>query len=371
MAQHPGPRPTTSRRSQLKNRIRDFLERRTERSYFWSDVLLHARWVWTRINMVHSDYDFAQSLFRRRGETWSTKPPITFNDKLWLLKLGKRDPLLTECSDKHAVRDYVRRCGFPEILKTEHACFDTHEDIDFAKLPSPSYLKCNHGSGLNWVYRHGATAKELRHRRRQFAFLMKQNTYTLSREWNYKDIRPAVIAEEYLEMPSGGHIPELQFFCFHGEPKFLMYNLGLADDQGRHTKALRWVFDMDFNLLKVRTSMESGPDVPPKPAGFDEMATIAKTLSAPFEHVRVDLFDLEGRILFNELTFYSGGGFVKLEPAEWQAEVASWLDVDSYSIADDAKRGGLRRMMESFGVLRPPSSKMFDGVVENGVTGRD
>lgn len=328
--------------------IREYIEALASRFELLGALWLRARWTKAKLLTVYSDFNYAQRLFAKRGEAWQVDAPVTYNDKLWYLKLSNRDPLLVECSDKHAVRAYVERCGLAHILKREYAAFATAEEVDLDTLPSPSYLKCSHGSGLNWVYRAESTPSERRMHMRQFRYILRQNPYVLSREWNYKHITPSLICEEYLETRSGTEIPELQFFCFHGKTRMIMYNLGLADSTGAHQTATRWVFTPDFRLVDIRTSMPTSPDVPRQPAEFAEMMRCAEILAAPFPHVRVDLFNVDGRIYFNELTFYSGGGFVKLEPSEWQSTFGSWLDVDLYSIADDARRGGVRRALESF-----------------------
>lgn len=324
-------------------RVREFLDERSRSSALAEWLLLRLRWRLARFRGRTSDVDYAKQSFAHAGQRLDLNNPSTFNEKLWFLKLSNRDPLLTECSDKHRVRDYVARVGLAHILKDEYGAYAASSAIDFSTLPSPAYLKCNHGSGLNWVYRKNVSRKELRRRMRSFDFILKQNPYWLSREWNYKNIEPRIVAEEVLTTEDGSDVPELQFFCFHGEVKFIMYNLGLADSEGRHTRAARWVFDPEFNLVDVTTSMEPGENVPERPENFDSMLDYAARLAKPFPHVRVDLFNVGGRIVFNELTFYSGGGFVKLEPHDWQYRVGSWIDVSGMAIAPDAYERLVRR----------------------------
>lgn len=329
--------------------VREHIDALAERFGVLGAAWLRIRWTKAKLLSGYSDVSYAQRLFARRGDTWNADPPVSYNDKLWYLKLSNRDPLLVECSDKHAVRGYVERCGLGHILKREYAYSATVEGLDVDSLPSPSYIKCSHGSGLNWVYRAEASSHEKNRRLRQFRYLLRQDPYFLSREWNYKEILPTLVCEEYLETSSGAQIPELQFFCFHGEVKFIMYNLGLADSTGAHQMATRWVFTPDYEIMNVQTSMPTSPDVPEKPPAFEEMLRYAEVLAAPFPHVRVDLFNVDGRIYFNELTFYSGGGFVKIEPEGWQQVLGSWLNVDAYSIADDAFHGGVSRVVRSLG----------------------
>lgn len=318
--------------------LKDKLRKLKKKNFLFEKCWLILQWVKTKHNAKkYSDYEYACKLWRKSiGKESNFSNPTTFNEKLWYLKLSNRDDLLTVCSDKHKVREYIEKCGYPEILKKEYATFKSADEIDFSKLPSPCYLKCNHASGMNLVY-NAKDKVNTSHIKWKFNFLLKQNPYYLSREWNYKNIPPLIVCEEVLQMPDGvSDIPEVQFFCFKGEPKFIMYNLGLADSKGFHKKAVRWVFDTEWNIIDVKTSMPSGEHIPNKPENYEKMLEIAKKLSEPFPHVRVDLFNINGKIVFNELTFYSGGGFVKLEPEEYQNEFGGYIDVSDYKIAADA-----------------------------------
>ncbi len=318
-----------------KEKVRDILVKFSPQNTFVEKLLMIARWNNIQLYKKMSDVDYARYLWKRKGKTLNLVDPKTFDEKIWYLKLSNRDPQLTLCSDKHGVREYVTRCGLSDILKHEYTTFANATEIDFSKLPSPCYLKCNHASGMNWVFRREKEFHK-KHIIWKFNYYLKQNTYLYSREWNYKNIEPKIVCEELLSMPDGSSIPELQFFCFNGVPKLVMYNLGLADSDGYHKKALRWVFDSDYQLIHMKTSMET-TDIPPvKPKNYDRMIEIAKVLSKPFPHVRVDLFNIDGQIFFNEMTFYSGGGFVKMEPQVWQDRLGDWLDISGFSIAEDA-----------------------------------
>lgn len=321
------------------------------RKYVHKNNIFEKLWLilqWNKTNYYawkYSDYEYARKLwYNHSGEWWDFTNPQTFNQKLWYLKLSNRDPLMTLCSDKHGAREYIEQCGFEDILKKEYACFSSADEINFEELPSPCYIKCNHASGMNLIYDREKDL-DIKHIKWKFNYLLKKNPYYLSREWNYKDIEPKIVCEEVLKMPDGvSDIPEVQFFCFNGEIKFIMYNLGLADEKGAHKTATRWVFDPKWNLIDVKTSMPTDEDrIPEKPKGYERMLEIAKKLSEPFPHVRVDLFNIEGRIIFNELTFYSGGGFVKLEPEKWQYEFGEYIDCSKYVIAEDAYKKHRRK----------------------------
>lgn len=310
----------------------------TKTNFAFEKIWIVLQWKKTKFNAKkYSDYEYAKKLWKNHtGKEIDFSNPKTFNEKLWFLKLSNRDPLLTLCSDKHKVREYVTKCGFADILKNEYHCFNNADEIDFNNLPSPCYLKCNHASGMNLVF---DTNKKnnISHIKWKFNYLLSQNPYYLSREWNYKNIEPKIVCEEVLSMPDGvSDIPEVQFFCFNGKPEFIMYNLGLADENGFHKKATRWVLDTDWNIIDIKTSMPTSNIIPHIPENFERMMEIATKLSEPFPHVRVDLFNINGKIIFNELTFYSGGGFVKLDPESWQIKFGDLIDCSKYKISKDA-----------------------------------
>lgn len=319
--------------------LKEHLRKCTKTSNWYEKLWLVLQWKKTKYYAKkYSDFEYAQKLWKKRKkQATNFSDPKTFDEKMWYLKLCNRDPLLTLCSDKHRAREYVKECGYEHILKKEYACFDNANDIDFSKLPSPCYLKCNHASGMNLIYYKNKPINE-KHIKWKFNFLLSQQPYYLSREWNYKNIEPKIVCEEVLEMPDGmSDIPELQFFCFNGEVKFIIYNLGLADKDGAHKSPTRWALWPDWTLVPTSKNWNYNDSVPQKPENLDKMFECATKLSEKFPLVRVDLFNINGKIYFNELTFYSGGGFT-LSKTKAIQDLGQFIDITSYKIAEDALR---------------------------------
>lgn len=317
--------------------IRDKLRSFTKSSALYEKIWLYLQWKKTKyFALKYSDFEYAKILWKKRKkQDTDFSAPQTLDEIMWFLKLSNREPLLTICSDKHRAREYVKECGYEDILKKEYACFDNADEIDFSKLPSPCYMKCNHASGMNFIYYKDKPINE-KHLRWKFNFLLSQQPYYLSREWNYKNIEPKIVCEEVLEMPDGmSDIPELQFFCFNGEVKFIIYNLGLADKDGMHKDPIRWALWSDWTLVKEATKLNHTTDVPEKPKNYDYMFECATKMSSKFPLVRVDLFNIDGKIYFNEFTFYSGGGFT-LSKTDVIQKLGEYIDVSNYKIADDA-----------------------------------
>lgn len=279
--------------------------------------------------LVISDEKFAKrSYYRKTGRTLDLESPKTFDEKIWYLKLHNRDPLLTICSDKYRVREYVEQCGLGHILNEQYGVYDDASDIDFSQFQQPVFLKCNHTSGDNIIY---DPQKDFDRDDfiKRFNFILKQNSYTKSREWNYKNIPPKIIAERVLRDKNGKLPLDYKFMCFGGEVKMLFLNIGLATETGKHANdAYCNIYDRDFNLLPITDERENytGNDIV-KPDNWEQMIEYAQILSKPFSHCRVDFYNVDGKIYFGEITFYHGGGCNDIQPLEWALRLGSWIDI--------------------------------------------
>ena len=304
--------------------------------YYW----LKSEWAKRRESMNISDIDFAQMHYKKAtGKELNLINPVTYDDKLWYLKLSNRDPLLTKCSDKYLAREYVKECGLGHILNELYGVYDNADKIDFDKLPSPCFLKCNHASGYNAIYDRSKPF-DRRDFRRRFNFALTQNYYMVTREWNYKDIKPLIICERVLEDPgSGVGIVDFRFFCFGGVAKLINVCIGTSGEDGTHSKdGTKNTYDIDFNMLNLTIKKEKHfpPELVPKPSNLDIMRNYAEILSKPFPHCRVDLYNIDGKIYFGEMTFNSGGACTDIHPQEWSVKMGNWIDLKGYTILPEA-----------------------------------
>lgn len=251
--------------------------------------------------------------------------PLSFNDKIQWYKLYYRDPLMTKCADKVKVHEYIKECGLEHILTKQYGVYKTPDDINFDDLPDECFIKCNHNSAGNYHWNR-ISRPDISFVRKKFKRMLSINQYSLSREWAYRDIEPRIICEKYLQSKSANSFVDYNFFCFGGEPKIVMYNLGLCADNGDHADGRRAVLDTGFNLLDMTTSVEPlKQEEVHRPNNFDEMLEYARILSKPFPHVRVDFFHVDNEIHFGELTFYSGSGFGSFYPEKWQQKMGEWF----------------------------------------------
>lgn len=275
-----------------------------------------------------SDEFMIKMLYRiTLGEKLDLNNPIKFNEKLQWYKLFYRNDLMTRCSDKYLVREYVKQKGLANILTPLYEVYDKAEDINFNELPEECFIKCTHNSNGNILWKK-ENLKDVEKIKKKLNGMLSNNAFYSSREWAYKNIQPRIICEELLKTNKSEGLIDYNFFCFNGHPKLVMYNVGLSDGNGEHTVGQRAVFDENFNPLDIKTSMNPlDTKTIEKPHNFEEMLIYAKQLSEPFPFVRVDFFYVDGVIRFGELTFYSAGGYGKYEPQEWQYKLGEWMDL--------------------------------------------
>ncbi len=264
-----------------------------------------------------------QLLFRlKMGHKLDLKNPKTYNEKIQWIKLYDKNPLMTKCCDKYAVRQYIEDRGYGHILNgLLWQGFDP-EQIPFDTLPDRFVVKVTHGSTFNII----CTDKSKLDRAdviKKCKKWLKAKFLPCYGEWFYGIEKPRVIVEEYLEGDNGLPLFDYKFFCFNGVPK-LVYIDTWKD--GEHTIN---AYDEDCNLFKgVRLGYPNDDETHvEKPDSWEEMKRIAADLSKDFLHVRVDFYYTHGKIYFGELTFTKGAGFGKIEPFSFDEKMGSWLEL--------------------------------------------
>lgn len=198
--------------------------------------------------------------------------------------------------------------------------WERYENIDFSKLPSSFVLKCNHDSGSVRIIEDKTQInhKELK---KYFNKRLKCNPYYVGREYPYRHIKPMILAEQNMNLDNPNGINDYKFFCFNGEPQF-MY---IATE--RNSACKFDFFDMDFNRLDITNiHPHSNKDID-KPICFDEMKNIAKILAQGIPFVRIDLYEINGKIYFGEYTFFHGGGFWPFKPEKWELKYGDMISL--------------------------------------------
>ena len=246
--------------------------------------------------------------------------PTTFNEKLQWLKLYycPKDPLVISCSDKWAVREYIEKKGYGMYLNELYFTWNDAYEIEWEKLPKQFVLKCNHGCGYNIVC-DDKSKLSVEYAIKKINRWMGEDFGKFNAEPHYDKISKKIICEKYL----GGDIIDYKFFCFNGKPQF-MY---IAQGFGKGNNERITFFDMNGNKAPYRRKDYNIMDDAVLPVRFEEMSTLSKELSADFPFVRVDLFEVNGKIYFSELTFTPCGGLMEIEPLQYDSLWGSYIDI--------------------------------------------
>ncbi len=313
------------------NMIKSTLKKYLSRNKFGDDI-----WYWLHIINVNSkriipDKKFFEISYKKshskRKINWDN--PVTFDEKQLWLKLYYRNPLCIQCSDKYLAREYVKKCGYGEILNELYAVYDSVDDIKWDSLPSRYYMKTNHMSGCN-VRCNDTMTFDRKDAIKRLKRGMHHDYSIDSREWNYKKIKRKIIVEKIIE--GSKHLPliDFRFLCYGGECKFLFVDIGTANDEGKHLEdARRNVYDRNMNILDVKVSRDTFPEyLVKKPENYEEMVTCAEKLSGNFPFCRVDLYNVEGKIIFGEITFFHSGGISSIYPLEWEEILGNDISID-------------------------------------------
>ena len=244
------------------------------------------------------------------------------DEKLQWLKLYDRNPLYTKLVDKAEVKPWVaERIGWEHVVPTL-GVWDSFDDIDFGALPERFVLKCTHDSGGLAICRDLSTF-DMAAARRKIERSLANNYFWSGREWPYKDVRPRIIAEEYLD-PAGEQVglTDYKVMCFGGQARCEFTCTGRADGN-LHVD----FFDTEWNHMPF-TRHYPNADVPPEaPERLKDMVAMAERLSEGMPFVRVDFYEVAGQYYFGEMTFYPGSGMEEFDPERWDEELGSWIEL--------------------------------------------
>ncbi len=268
-----------------------------------------------------------------RSINW--EDPKTYNEKLNVVKLYGNTKLKTMATDKIAVREYIKEKIGEEYLIPLLGIYDNFDDIPFDKLPNKFVIKCNHDCGSVFICndKKKLPIKKLRTKYNNF-FLKRNFAYANSGyQMQYRDIKPKIMIEKNM----GDNLKDYKFLCFHGNPYYCWVDIN------RFQKHKRNIYDMNWKLQKgYRCKYENYEGNIKRPDKFEEMKKICRLLSKDFDHVRVDLYSIKGKIYFGELTFTSACGLGNFIPDAWDYELGKlWGNLK------DNKRNELRKGVKS------------------------
>lgn len=251
--------------------------------------------------------------FVKTGRFLNLKKPIRYTEKIQWYKLNYRNQNMVNCSDKYLVREYVKSKKLDSLLNDLYGVYQNVDDIDFKSLPNEFIIKATHGSGTNIIVKDKTSLDILKVKKTLNEWLKLKFNY--GREWAYYDIKPKIIIEKLLSRDHNNDLPDYKFFCFNGKVEYLYTMIDYVDD---HSAGKCSFFTKEFKQLPYKRSEYKAIDVTlDKPKNFEDMIKFAEILSKDFPHVRVDFYNIDGKIIFGELTFYNASGYTKFDPDEF------------------------------------------------------
>lgn len=293
-------------------------------------------------------------LFKKKfGRKINWENPTTFNEKLQWLKVYDRNPIYTTMVDKYEAKKYVADIIGEEYIIPTIGVWDSFDEIDFDALPDQFVLKCTHDSGGLAIVRDKAKFNKEK-ARKQFKLALSRNPYSVTREWPYKNVKPRIIAEQYIEdkktlsgetltvdeseaiscdtLQKKHGLLDYKFLCFDGKVRLLFLDIGVIGGSQEHAEEYyRNVYDQNGQMMSFKETREHYPAPVALPDNLQDMILIAQTLSKKIPCLRVDLYRLEtGEIKVGELTFFYGSGMSNhFSPESWDKTIGDWITLPS------------------------------------------
>ena len=248
--------------------------------------------------------------------------PKTFNEKIQWLKLNYRKEEYTNLVDKYRVKQYITKLIGEEYVIPTLGVWKNVDDIDFKSLPEKFVLKCNNDSGGIVICKNKKDFDEVKAK----SFLkerLKNNGYWYGREWPYKNVKPCIIAEKYMEDSISKDLKDYKFFCFNGSMEFFDIDID------RFIEHRSNYYDRNGNFLPFGKTY-CPPDYTKKiemPKNLDKMIELAETISHNTVLSRIDFYEIDRQVYFGEITFYPGSGFSPFTDEKWDYKLGDMIDL--------------------------------------------
>lgn len=281
-----------------------------------------------------SDEKYITKMFQyRMGYSPDLRNPKTYSEKLQWLKIHDRNPLLTLLVDKKEVKTWVASKIGEEYVIPTIGVWDNVDDIEYDMLPNQFVLKCIHDSGGIYICKNKDTlCKEIANK--LLRKHLKQNYYKNGREWPYKNVKPQIIAEPYLEDERTKELRDYKFFVFDGKVRLLF----VATDRQNPKEDTKFdFFDENYIWLDVRQGHPNAVKPPEKPINFELMKQLAEILGEQFCEVRVDFYEVNGKVYFGEMTFFHHGGWTPFDPSEYDEQLGQYIDLSVFHNSNSKK----------------------------------
>ncbi len=256
------------------------------------------------------------------GKKLNLEDPKEFNEKIQWLKAYYRPPILTQLVDKYSVRSFVEERVGSQYLNTLFKVYHKVSDVNFDELPEQFVIKGAHGYNFNILVPDKSELNRVRAKLRMRKWMSKNQYYRGGLEWAYKNVEPKIIAEKYLIEEGKPSISDFKYFFFNGKPEFIQVDLDRSVDHVRTYVDMNWQ-PLEFETIGIKKN--KGPVEIPQ--NHKEMTRVATKLAEGFPFVRVDLYNLQGKILFGELTFYPTDGRMEFYPDRYNEIIGNYLEL--------------------------------------------
>lgn len=257
------------------------------------------------------------------GKRLNLNDPQTFNEKLQWLKIHDQDPLHTQLVDKYDVRAYIECTIGAEYLIPLLGVWDHVEDIPWSTLPDQFVIKCTHASGANIICS-DKSKLDIQNSKAKLERWLKKSWYSFGREWPYKNVKPRLMAEQFMIDEESNELKDFKFMCFNGEPKCVLVCSDRHGDSGLKMD----FYDEIWNQLSFTREYPNSGIVLPMPKLFDKMIELASKLSQGSKFLRVDFYEVNGKLYFGELTFYPSSGFVGFQPEHFDLQFGKMISLN-------------------------------------------
>ena len=271
--------------------------------------------VYKILNPFHAIFGHNQELImslrykKRMGRRLDLDNPVLFHDKILWMEFRTDTSLWTELADKYKVRDYVAAHVGDDVLNELYGVYGRVEDIDYDKLPKSFVLKTNNGCASHIIVR-DKTQVNFADINRKMNYFMKLHFGELTGQPHYTGIKPLIIAEKLMVQDGNENLPlnDYKFNCFNGQPVCCH---AFTNRELYTHKVAEMIYDMDWNphpeyYDQSNQGLNLSAEIQKKPACFERMKEIASKLSEGFPFVRVDLYDIDDKPVFGEMTFTPG-----------------------------------------------------------------
>lgn len=263
--------------------------------------------------------------YKKMGYKLNLKDPKTFNEKLQWLKLHDRKEIYSTMVDKYEVKAYVASLIGDEYIIPTLGVWNQFDDIDFDKLPDQFVLKCTHDSG-GLVICPDKQKLDKDEAKQKIETSLKENFYWMAREWPYKNVKPRIIAEQYM----AENLIDYKYFCFNGVPRLTL----VCSERFTESGLKEDFFDEAWSHLNVaRPQHPNSVHSIPKPVHFETMKKLAKVIASNTTFSRIDFYEVKDKVYFGEITFYPGSGFDGFNPPDWDEKLGTWIELPNRGVS--------------------------------------